>query len=200
MKDFYSPTPSLFVSIVKNMEVENTCIDGVKIIKSKIFEDSRGYFFESYNKRVFLEAGLDYDFVQDNQSLSSYGVIRGLHFQKGEYAQAKLVRALFGSVLDVVVDIRPGSPTFGKHVAVELTEKNHYQLMIPRGLAHGFAVLSEKAVFSYKCDNYYNKESEGGLVYNDPDLGIDWMIPSEKVQVSEKDKENLSFKDYCKCI
>lgn len=182
------------------MEVIDTPIEGVKIIKPAVFQDDRGYFYESYNKRRFEQHGLDYDFVQDNQSFSSYGVIRGLHFQKGGSEQAKLVRVLQGRVLDVAVDIRPGSPTFGEHVAVELTSENHLQLLIPRGLAHGFAVLSETAVFSYKCDNYYDRDSEGGLLYDDPDLGIDWRIPADKIQVSDKDRQNPSFQDYCICI
>lgn len=178
------------------MEVIKTKIEGVYIIKPRVFKDARGYFFEAYNKDSFTEAGLDYDFVQDNQSFSSYGVIRGLHFQKDEYAQAKLVRVLQGKVLDVAVDIRPGSPTFGEHVAVELSDENCLQLLIPRGLAHGFSVLSETALFFYKCDNYYNKESEGSLLYSDTDLAIDWQIAPEDAEVSEKDQNAPSFWDY----
>lgn len=178
------------------MEVIKTRIEGVYIIKPRVIKDARGYFFEAYNKEAFSEAGLDYDFVQDNQSFSSYGVIRGLHFQKGEYAQAKLVRVLQGKVLDVAVDIRPGSPTFGEHVAVELSDENCLQLLIPRGLAHGFSVLSQTALFFYKCDNYYNKESEGSLCFNDTDLAIDWQIDEEDAEVSEKDKNAPSFWDY----
>lgn len=178
------------------MEVIKTKIEGVYIIKPRVIKDARGYFFEAYNKEAFSEAGLDYDFVQDNQSFSSYGVIRGLHFQKGEYAQAKLVRVLQGKVLDVAVDIRPGSPTFGEHVAVELSDENCLQLLIPRGLAHGFSVLSQTALFFYKCDNYYNKESEGSLCFNDTDLAIDWQIDEEDAEVSEKDKNAPSFWDY----
>lgn len=178
------------------MEVIKTKIEGVYIIKPRVIKDARGYFFEAYNKEAFVEAGIDYDFVQDNQSFSGYGVIRGLHFQKGEYAQAKLVRVLQGKVLDVAVDIRPGSPTFGEHVAVELSEENCLQLLIPRGMAHGFSVLSETALFFYKCDNYYNKESEGSLLFNDTDLAIDWQIDTEDAEVSEKDLNAPSFWDY----
>ena len=177
------------------MKVLNTDIEGLLIIEPKVFEDERGYFFESYNKQKFLDAGLEFDFIQDNQSKSVYGTIRGLHFQKGEFAQAKLVRALQGKVLDVAVDLREGSKTYGKHVAVELSEENKRQLLIPRGFAHGFAVLSEVAVFAYKCDNVYNKESEGGLYYADPDLGIDWKIPAGKEILSEKDKVLPMLKD-----
>ena len=147
------------------MKVTKTEIDGVFIIEPQVFEDERGYFFESYNKEKLKEQGIDYDFIQDNQSKSKYGTIRGIHFQKGEYAQAKLVRVLEGTVLDVAVDLRKDSPTFGKHVAVELSAENRRQLMIPRGFGHGFSVLSETAVFAYKCDNVYNKASEGGLRY-----------------------------------
>ena len=165
-----------------------TKIPGVVIFEPRIFTDDRGYFFETYNEKLFKEAGIDVDFVQDNQSKSSYGVIRGLHFQKGEHAQAKLVRVLQGSVLDVAVDLREGSATFGKHVAVELSDVNNLQLFIPRGFAHGFSVLSKTAVFAYKCDNLYCKESEGGVNCADPDLGIDWRIPVENACLSEKDK------------
>ncbi len=182
------------------MEIIDTLIEGVKIIKPRIFEDARGYFFESYSKREFDRHHLAYDFIQDNQSLSSYGVIRGLHFQYGEHAQAKLVRVLQGKVLDVAVDIRPGSPTFGKHVAVELSDENNLQLLIPRGLAHGFSVLSPRAVFSYKCDNGYCKESERGILYNDPALGIDWRIEEGMIQLSEKDCQNPTLEDYLSCI
>ena len=172
------------------MKVTKTEIDGVFIIEPQVFEDERGYFFESYNKEKLKEQGIDYDFIQDNQSKSKYGTIRGIHFQKGEYAQAKLVRVLEGTVLDVAVDLRKDSPTFGKHVAVELSAENRRQLMIPRGFGHGFSVLSETAVFAYKCDNVYNKASEGGLRYNDPKLGIDWKIDTDKVILSDKDKVN----------
>lgn len=172
------------------MKVTKTEIEGVFIIEPQVFEDERGYFFESYNKEKLKAQGIDYDFIQDNQSKSRYGTIRGIHFQKGEYAQAKLVRVLEGTVLDVAVDLRRGSPTFGKHVAVELSAENRRQLMIPRGFGHGFSVLSETAVFAYKCDNVYNKASEGGLRYNDPTLNIDWKIDSSKAILSEKDKVN----------
>lgn len=170
------------------MEFIKTSIEDVYIIEPKVFADDRGYFFESYNQAAFIQAGLDYNFIQDNQSKSSYGVIRGLHFQKGEFAQAKLVRVLAGKVLDVAVDIRAGSKTFGQHVAVELSAENNRQLLIPRGFAHGFSVLSDTAIFAYKCDNVYNKASEGGLRYNDKALGIDWKIASGKEVLSEKDK------------
>ena len=172
------------------MKVSKTEIDGVFIIEPVVFEDERGYFFESYNKENLKAQGIDYDFIQDNQSKSRYGTIRGIHFQKGEYAQAKLVRVLEGTVLDVAVDLRRGSPTFGRHVAVELSAENRRQLMIPRGFGHGFSVLSETAVFAYKCDHVYNKASEGGLRYDDPALGIDWKIDPSKAILSEKDKVN----------
>lgn len=178
------------------MKVIKTELEGVFIIEPEIFEDNRGYFFESYSKRHFEENGLKYDFIQDNQSKSSYGTIRGLHFQKGEFAQAKLVRVLSGCVLDVAIDIRYGSSSFGKYVGVELSENNNRQLLIPRGFAHGFAVLSETAVFSYKCDNYYNKESEGSILFNDIDLNIDWKIDLNKAILSKKDLKALSFKEY----
>lgn len=177
------------------MKIFETEIKDVYIIEPQIFEDSRGYFFESYNQAKFAEAGLNYNFIQDNQSKSVYGTIRGLHFQKGEFSQAKLVRVLQGAVLDVAVDLRVGSPTFGKHVAVELTAENNRQLMIPRHFAHGFSVLSETAVFAYKCDNVYNKASEGGINFNDKSLEIDWRIPEEKAILSEKDKILPLLKD-----
>ena len=178
------------------MEVLKTAIEGLLIIEPTVFGDSRGYFFESYNKQRFNEAtGLDIDFVQDNQSKSCYGVLRGLHFQKPPYAQSKLVRCVRGKVLDVAVDIRKSSPTFGKYVAVELTEDNHRQLFIPHGFAHGFVVLSEEAIFQYKCDNFYHKESEGAVAWNDPEINIDWTIPFEDVILSDKDKVNPLLKD-----
>ncbi len=172
------------------MKVIKTDIEGVLIIEPVVFEDERGYFFESYNKEDLKKQGVDYDFIQDNQSKSCYGTIRGIHFQKGEYAQAKLVRVLEGKVLDVAVDLRKNSKTFGKYVSVELSAKNRRQLMIPRGFGHGFSVLSETAVFAYKCDNVYNKASEGGLRFDDPSLGIDWKIDLNKAVLSEKDKNN----------
>ena len=178
------------------MKVIQTHIDGVVILEPTVFGDSRGYFFESYNKQRFNEAtGLDIDFVQDNQSKSCYGVLRGLHFQKPPYAQSKLVRCVRGRVLDVAVDIRKSSPTFGKYIAVELTEDNHRQLFIPHGFAHGFVVLSEEAIFQYKCDNFYHKESEGAIAWNDPEINIDWSIPFDDVILSDKDKVNPSLKD-----
>ena len=180
------------------MEVIKTEIEGVVIIEPRIFKDDRGYFYESFSQREFEEKVCRTTFVQDNQSKSSYGVLRGLHFQKPPYCQSKLVRCIKGAVLDVAVDIRKGSPTFGKYVAVELTEDNHRQFFVPRGFAHGFAVLSEEAVFQYKCDNFYNKESEGSVAWNDPELDIDWKIPFDKVLLSEKDKlsKNIADADY----
>ena len=178
------------------MKVIKTNIDGVLIIEPTVFGDSRGYFFESYNKQRFNEAtGLNINFVQDNQSKSCYGVLRGLHFQKPPYAQSKLVRCVRGKVLDVAVDIRKSSPTFGKYVAVELTEDNHRQLFIPHGFAHGFVVLSDEAIFQYKCDNFYHKESEGAIAWNDPEINIDWTIPFDDVILSDKDKVNPLLKD-----
>ena len=177
------------------MKVSKTAIDGVFIIEPQVFEDARGYFFESWNKAKLKEQGIDYDFIQDNQSKSCFGTIRGIHFQKGEFAQAKLVRVLEGTVLDVAVDLRPGSSTFGRHVAVELSAENKKQLMIPRGFGHGFSVLTPSAVFAYKCDNVYGKEAEGGLLYNDPALGIDWKIDTDKAVLSEKDRHNPLLKE-----
>lgn len=167
------------------MNFIQTDIAGVYIIEPKVFTDNRGYFFEAYNKQAFEDAGLKYDFIQDNQSKSTYGTIRGLHMQKGEFSQAKLVRVFSGTVLDVAVDVRKDSPTFGKHIAVELSGDNNRMLMIPRGFLHGFAVLSDEAIFTYKCDNVYNKASEYGMRYNG--LDIDWRIPTEKAILSEKD-------------
>ena len=172
------------------MRVIETEIEGVLILEPRVFEDSRGYFFESFNKKEFEEKVGLVEFVQDNESKSSYGVVRGLHFQKGEHAQAKLVRVVKGAVLDVAVDIRPGSPTFGKHVAVELTALNHRQFFLPRGMAHGFSVQSEEAVFQYKCDNFYCPAEEGAIAWDDPDLGIDWRIPKEDVILSAKDSHH----------
>lgn len=170
------------------MKATETKLKGCFIIEPAVFKDSRGYFFESFNQPKFEElTGQQGNFVQDNQSASTYGVIRGLHFQKGEHAQAKLVRAIEGAVLDVAVDIREGSETYGQWVAVELTGENNLQLYVPRGFAHGFSVLSETAVFAYKCDNTYNKASEGGILFSDPTLNIDWGIPEEFRSLSEKD-------------
>lgn len=170
------------------MNIIRTEIEGLVIVEPRIFRDDRGYFYESFSQREFEENVCRTTFVQDNQSMSSYGVVRGLHFQKPPFCQSKLVRCIKGAVLDVAVDIRKGSPTFGKYVAVELTEDNHRQFFVPRGFAHGFAVLSEVAVFQYKCDNYYNKESEGAIAWNDEQIAVDWRLPSEKVILSEKDK------------
>ena len=178
------------------MSIVKTEIEGVYIIEPKVFGDARGYFFESYSKERFCaETGYDIDFVQDNESRSSYGVLRGLHFQKGEHAQSKLVRVVQGKVLDVAVDVRKGSPTFGKHVAVELSGENHRQIFIPRGFAHGFVVLSETAVFQYKCDNYYAPQSEGAVAWNDPEIAIDWGVPATDILLSEKDKNHPMLKD-----
>ena len=172
------------------MNVIETAIPGVVIIEPRVFEDARGYFFESFNQREFEEKVGPICFVQDNESKSSYGVVRGLHFQKGEHAQSKLVRVVKGAVLDVAVDIRKGSPTFGKWVSVELTEDNHRQFFIPRGFAHGFSVLSEIAVSQYKCDNFYAPQSEGAIAWDDPDLNIDWRIPADKIILSAKDSKH----------
>ncbi|MFC3561615.1 dTDP-4-dehydrorhamnose 3,5-epimerase [Pedobacter jamesrossensis] len=176
------------------MEIQETGLKDCVIIKPRVFEDARGYFFESFNKKTFEDkTGMSGEFVQDNQSFSSYGVIRGLHAQSGEFAQAKLVRVIKGEVLDVTVDIRPGSPTYGQHISVKLSAENKLQLYVPRGFLHGFSVLSETAEFFYKCDNFYNKASEIGVMYNDKDLAIDWMIPFDKEAVSEKDLILNSF-------
>ena len=177
------------------MNVIETKIPGVVIIEPRLFPDARGYFFESFSKREFEEKVGKIDFVQDNESKSSYGVLRGLHFQKPPYTQSKLVRVVKGAVLDVAVDIRKGSPTFGQHVAVELTEDNHRQFFIPRGFAHGFAVLTDEVIFQYKCDNFYAPASEGAIAWDDPDLGIDWRVPAEKVILSEKDKKHPRLKE-----
>ena len=177
------------------MNVIETAIPGVVIIEPRIFSDARGYFFESFNQREFDEKVRPVRFVQDNESKSSYGVLRGLHFQKGKDVQSKLVRVVKGAVLDVAVDIRKGSPTFGKWVSAELTEENHRQFFVPRGFAHGFSVLSEEAVFQYKCDNFYAPQSEGAIAWNDPDLNIDWHIPAENIQLSLKDSNHPLLKD-----
>ena len=169
------------------MNIIKTSIEGIVIIEPRLFKDERGYFFESFNQREFEEKVFKKTFVQDNESKSSYGVIRGLHYQKPPFAQSKLVRVIKGAVLDVAVDIRKGSPTFGQHVAVELTEENHRQFFIPRGFAHGFSVLSEEVIFQYKCDEFYHPEAEGAIAWNDTELGIDWKIPRDKVILSEKD-------------
>ncbi len=178
------------------MEVIKTAIEGPVIIEPKVFGDSRGYFFESFSQRDFEAKVGKINFVQDNESMSSYGVMRGLHFQRPPYAQSKLVRCVKGRVLDVAVDIRKGSPTYGKHVAVELSEDNHRQIFIPRGFAHGFVVLSDTAVFQYKCDNFYAPQADGGISILDESLGIDWQIPLEKALLSEKDTRHLPLKDF----
>lgn len=178
------------------MEVINTEIDGVVIIEPRVLEDARGYFFESFSQREFDEKVAPITFVQDNESMSSYGVMRGLHFQRPPFSQAKLVRCVKGSVLDVAVDIRKGSPTYGKHVSVLLTEDNHRQFFVPRGFAHGFAVLSETAVFQYKCDNFYAPQADGGISILDDSLGIDWQIPTDKAILSEKDTKHEMLKDF----
>ena len=178
------------------MTVIKSDIPGLVIVEPRVFGDNRGYFFESFSERRFKEEVADVDFVQDNESKSCYGVVRGLHFQKPPYAQAKLVRVVKGKVLDVAVDLRKGSPTFGKYAAVELSEDNHRQVFIPKGFAHGFAVLSEEAVFQYKCDEYYEPSSEGALAWDDPDLGIDWKLPVDQVKLSEKDKNHPCLKDF----
>ena len=183
------------------MNVKKTAIDGVLIIEPRVFEDARGYFFESFSQREFDEKvtpilGYAVTFVQDNESKSSYGVMRGLHFQRPPFTQSKLVRCVKGAVLDVAVDICKGSPTYGQHVAVELTEDNHLTMFIPKGFAHGFAVLSETAVFQYKCDEFYHPEADGGISILDDSLGIDWKIPTDKAILSEKDTKHPLLKDF----
>lgn len=177
------------------MHIIKTKIPGVIIIEPKVFGDDRGYFFESFSEKWFRENVCDIHFVQDNESKSKRGVLRGLHFQKPPFAQSKLVRVVKGAVSDVVVDIRKGSPTFGKHVAVELTEENKRQFLIPRGFAHGFVVLSDEAVFQYKCDNYYAPQSEGAIAFDDPILNIDWRLPHSELLLSEKDRKNPLLSD-----
>ena len=177
------------------MDIITTEIEGVLIIKPRIFQDSRGYFFESFSQREFEDKVGPVTFVQDNESKSCYGVVRGLHFQKGGHAQSKLVRVVKGKVLDVAVDLRPGSKTFGKHVSAELSEDNHRQFFIPRGFAHGFSVLSDEVIFQYKCDNFYCPESEGAIAWDDPDLGIDWKVPKDKIILSEKDRKHPKLRD-----
>ena len=177
------------------MNVIQTEIPGVVIIEPRVFEDARGYFFESFSQRDFDSQVREVRFVQDNESKSSYGVLRGLHFQKPPHAQSKLVRVVKGAVLDVAVDVRKGSPTFGKHVAVELSAENHRQFFIPRGFAHGFAVLTDEVVFQYKCDNFYAPQCEGAIAWDDPDLGIDWKVPFDKVLLSDKDRKHPCLKD-----
>ena len=178
------------------MEVTKTAIEGVFIIEPRVFGDARGYFFESFNAREFAQAtGIDVTFVQDNESMSHYGVLRGLHYQQPPYAQSKLVRVVEGSVLDVAVDIRKGSPTYGQYVAVELSAENHHQFYMPKGIAHGFSVLSEKVIFQYKCDEFYAPQSEGAIAWDDPDLNIDWLLPRDKILLSEKDRHHPCLRD-----
>lgn len=177
------------------MKVIRTDIEDVVVIEPDVFGDDRGYFMESFSERRFSEMVRPVVFVQDNESRSRHGVLRGLHFQRPPFSQSKLVRVVKGAVLDVAVDIRRGSPTFGKHVAVELTEQNHLQCFIPRGFAHGFVVLSDEAVFQYKCDGFYAPEAEGAIAWDDPDLGIDWRLPSAEIILSEKDSLNPCLKD-----
>ncbi len=178
------------------MNATQTSIPGVVIIEPRLFKDDRGYFFESFSERDFNTQVREVKFVQDNESMSSYGVMRGLHFQRPPYTQSKLVRCVKGAVLDVAVDIRKGSPTYGQHVAVELTEENHRQFFVPRGFAHGFAVLSETAIFQYKCDNFYHPEADGGISILDDSLGIDWRIPTDHAILSEKDTKHPLLKDF----
>jgi dTDP-4-dehydrorhamnose 3,5-epimerase len=175
------------------MAIIKTAFPGLVIFEPNVIKDSRGYFFESYSERLFQAEGITARFVQDNQSKSSYGVLRGLHYQLNPHAQIKLVRVLSGTILDVVVDIRTGSPSFGKAFSIKLSAENNKQLLIPKGFAHGFSVLSETAEVMYKCDEFYNKESEGGILYNDPSLNIDWQIPADKAIVSEKDLQQPSL-------
>lgn len=178
------------------MEVIKTAIDGLVIIEPRIFKDSRGYFFESFSQREFDEKIGKINFIQDNESMSNYGVMRGLHFQRPPFTQSKIVRCVKGAVLDVAVDIRKGSPTYGQHVAVELSEENHRQFFISKGFAHGFAVLSETAVFQYKCDEFYHPEADGGISILDDSLGIDWRLPADKIILSEKDTKHPLLKDF----
>jgi dTDP-4-dehydrorhamnose 3,5-epimerase len=182
------------------MTFVKTFIDGIYIIEPKIFEDARGFFYEGYNKRIFDQEGLNYNFVQDNISKSSYGTIRGLHFQKGEFAQAKLIRVLVGHIIDVAVDLRLNSPTYGKYIEVELSDKNHKQLLIPRGFAHGFSVISNEAIINYKVDNFYSKDHEDGIRFDDPDLNINWRIAKDKAIISDKDKKYFCFKEFKSCF
>ena len=178
------------------MEIIKTAIEGLLVIKPQVFVDARGYFVETYNEKRYREAGIDAQFVQDNQSCSSYGVVRGLHFQRPPYTQAKLVCCTVGRVLDIAVDLRKNSPTFGQWHSVELSAENHLQFFIPKGFAHGFSVLSETAVFAYKCDNLYHPEADGGILLSDPDLAIDWQVPEELRILSEKDKKHPMLKDF----
>ncbi|PIY08928.1 MAG: dTDP-4-dehydrorhamnose 3,5-epimerase [Flexibacter sp. CG_4_10_14_3_um_filter_32_15] len=179
------------------MIVEETKLKGCFLIEPTVFKDRRGYFFESFNQQKFNESiGLNINFIQDNESFSVKGTLRGLHYQKGDFAQAKLVRVIKGKILDIAVDIRKKSPTFGEHISLELSGDNKQQLFIPRGFAHGFVVLSDTAIFSYKCDNFYNKENEGGIIYNDKDLKVDWKLENKEFIISDKDLRLPSFKEF----
>ncbi|MGM0635827.1 MAG: dTDP-4-dehydrorhamnose 3,5-epimerase [Bacteroidota bacterium] len=181
------------------MKLEKTNLPDCVVVKPSIYKDERGSFFESFHQQEFARLyGKEIHFVQDNQSISQYGTIRGLHWQTGDFEQAKLVRVAYGEVLDVAVDLRPNSPTFGKHHSMILNDQNNYQLFVPRGFAHGFATLSEKAIFVYKCDNYYHKNSESGIYFKDKDLNIDWKIPESDCIISEKDQQQASFKSFLK--
>ena len=183
------------------MKVIKTQLPGVLIIEPDVYGDNRGYFYESFNERRFWEqTGIKTNFIQDNESKSKYGVVRGLHFQKGKFAQAKLIHVAKGRILDVAVDIKPESPTFGQYVATELSDSNHRQLYIPQGYAHGFSVLSDEAIFQYKCDNYYEPKAEGGILWNDPQIGIDWLLPEENITLSEKDKKHPLLKEICESL
>lgn len=192
LKNFYYFCARFYL---KGMEVIKTPIEGLLILEPKVFRDARGYFVETYNEQRYREAGIDAHFVQDNQSCSSYGVVRGLHFQRPPYTQAKLVCCTVGRVLDVAVDLRKGSPTFGQWFGVELNEENKRQFFIPKGFAHGFSVLSDQAIFTYKCDEFYHPEVDGGILLNDPDLAIDWQVPEELRILSDKDKKHPTLKD-----
>lgn len=178
------------------MKIETTPIKDLFIIAPTVFKDDRGYFFESYNENRFHSHELEHRYVQDNESFSSYGTVRGIHLQLGEFAQTKLVRVITGRVLDIAVDLRKGSPTYGQHYSIELSAKNKKQFLVPKGFGHGFSVLSETATFCYKCDQFYNKESESGIIYNDSTLGIDWGIPAEKIIINDKDKLLPSFNQF----
>jgi dTDP-4-dehydrorhamnose 3,5-epimerase len=186
----------LYDFLKKHMNIIKTPIEGLLVIEPQVFRDARGYFVETYNEQRYREAGIDTVFVQDNQSCSSYGVVRGLHFQRPPYTQAKLVCCTVGRVLDVAVDLRKDSPTFGQWYSVELTEENKRQFYIPRGFAHGFSVLSEQAIFTYKCDNLYHPEADGGLLLSDPDLAIDWQVPADKRIISDKDTKHPRMADF----
>lgn len=182
------------------MNIIETPINDLLIIEPDVFKDERGFFMETYNAERYAKAGIKQHFVQNNMSSSSYGVVRGLHFQKAPYAQSKLVSCIVGEVLDVAVDLREGSPTFGQWYSVRLSENNHRQFLIPQGFAHGFSVLSQHAIFSYQCDNLYNKASEGGILLSDPQLNIDWQVPADKMILSDKDKHHPLLEDYIQSI